>query len=165
MAGGAGLDFAGLLRQLRAAAWLTQEELAEAAGISTRAVSDLERGVNRTAHKDTARLLADALGLDGAAEDLFVAAARGRAPASEVLTAQQTSAGGTVAAAATRALPRDIASFTGRERELTRLLGTMDSLAAEGGVVGIHAIDGMAGVGKPTPKAEYIPVLRPYAWD
>ncbi len=43
------LSFAGLLRQLRTGARLTQEELAEAAGIRTRAVSDLERGVNRTA--------------------------------------------------------------------------------------------------------------------
>jgi transcriptional regulator with XRE-family HTH domain len=55
------LGFAGLLRQLRAEARLTQEELAEAASLSPRAVSDLERGTHRTAHKDTARLLADAL--------------------------------------------------------------------------------------------------------
>src|SRR5215475_10385188 len=48
------LEFAGLLRQLRAAAGLTQEELAEAAGLSPRSVSDLERGINRTARKDTA---------------------------------------------------------------------------------------------------------------
>ena len=150
MAGDAGLDFAGLLRQLRAAARLTQEELAEAAGISTRAVSDLERGVNRTAHKDTARLLVVALGLDGHAGERFVAAARGRAPASEVLTAQQASARGTVAAAATRTLPRDIASFIGREGELTRLFGVIDTTAAGSGVVGIYAIDGMAGIGKTT---------------
>ena len=58
-----GLEFAGLLRQLRAKARLTQEELAEAAGLSPRSVSDLERGIHRTAHKDTALLLADALGL------------------------------------------------------------------------------------------------------
>jgi transcriptional regulator with XRE-family HTH domain len=44
-----GFSFAGLLRQLRAEAKLTQEELAEAAGLSPRSVSDLERGVNRTA--------------------------------------------------------------------------------------------------------------------
>jgi transcriptional regulator with XRE-family HTH domain len=50
---------------------LTQEELAQAAGISTRAVSDLERGVNRTAHKDTARLLAAALGLREQAAELL----------------------------------------------------------------------------------------------
>ena len=49
-----GLGFAELLRQLRAEAGLTQEELAEAAGLSPRSVSDLERGIHRTAHKDTA---------------------------------------------------------------------------------------------------------------
>jgi WD40 repeat protein/transcriptional regulator with XRE-family HTH domain len=81
------LGFAGLLRQLRAEARLTQEELAEAAGISPRSVSDLERGVNRTARKDTAELLAGALGLAGPARAVFVAAARGRAPAAEVLAA------------------------------------------------------------------------------
>ena len=54
-----------LLRQLRAQARLTQEELAEAAGVSPRSVSDLERGINRTARKDTAELLAAALGLAG----------------------------------------------------------------------------------------------------
>ena len=59
------LSFAGLLRQLRAGAKLTQEELAAAAGVSARSVSNLERGVNRTAHKDTALLLAGALGLTG----------------------------------------------------------------------------------------------------
>ena len=57
------MSFAGLLRQLRAEALLTQEELAEAARLSPRSVSDLERGVNRTARKDTAVLLAGALGL------------------------------------------------------------------------------------------------------
>jgi len=46
------LSFAGLLRQLRAGARLTQEELAEAAGVSPRSVSHLERGLHATAHKD-----------------------------------------------------------------------------------------------------------------
>ena len=78
------LNFAGLLRQLRGEARLTQEELAEAAGLSPRSVSDLERGVNRTARKDTALLLAGALGLAGPVLVLFVAAARGRAPADGV---------------------------------------------------------------------------------
>src|SRR5215472_16484867 len=60
-AGQPALSFAGLLRRLRAEARLTQEELAEAAGLSPRSISDLERGVNLTARKDTALLLADAL--------------------------------------------------------------------------------------------------------
>jgi len=42
------LGFAELLRQLRAEARLTQEELAMAAGLSLRSVSDLERGINHT---------------------------------------------------------------------------------------------------------------------
>ena len=47
-------------------------------------------------------------------------------------------------AAATRTLPHDIASFIGREAELRQLADAVDA----GGVVGIHAIGGMAGIGK-----------------
>jgi tetratricopeptide (TPR) repeat protein/transcriptional regulator with XRE-family HTH domain len=142
-----GLRFAELLRQLRTEARLTQEELAEAAGLSPRSVSDLERGINRTARKDSAQLLADALQLSEDVRVLFIAAARGRAPAAEVLAARRAAA--VPSAAATRSLPRDIGGFTGREPELARLLGTLSD-AADGGLVGIHAIDGMAGIGKTT---------------
>ena len=96
------LGFAGLLRQLRAEARLTQEELAESAGLSPRSVSDLERGINRTARKDTALLLAGALGLAEPLVALFVAAARGRAPVAEVLAAMRAEA---AAAAAGRLAP------------------------------------------------------------
>ena len=144
-----GLSFAGLLRRLRAGARLTQEELAEAAGLSPRSVSDLERGVNRTARKDSALLLADALSLTGQARVLFVAAARGRAPAAEFLTAGDgATAPGAPQTAAMRTLPRDIGSFTGREAELARLLEVLASAAGERGAVGVCAIDGMAGAGK-----------------
>ncbi|HEY3951996.1 MAG TPA: tetratricopeptide repeat protein [Streptosporangiaceae bacterium] len=142
------LSFAGLLRRLRDDAQLTQEELAQAASLSPRSVSDLERGVNRTARRDTAVLLAGALGLTGPVRELFVTAARGRGPAVEVLAARSRVAPG--AAAATRTLPRDTVSFTGRERELVRLLEALTPKAAGGLVLGIHAIDGMAGVGKTT---------------
>jgi transcriptional regulator with XRE-family HTH domain len=147
-----GLSFAGLLRQFRAEARLTQEELAEAAGLSPRSVSDLERGINRTARKDTALLLADALDLTGEVRAAFVAAARGRAPAADVQAARTGLASGPPAtaggsAAATRTLPRDIGTFTGRDAELERLLGSPASAAAGGG---IHVIDGMAGSGKTT---------------
>src|SRR2546429_3465570 len=86
------LSFAGLLRRLRAGAKLTQEELAAAAGVSPRSVSNLERGINRTAHKDTAVLLAGALGLTGPTAELFVAAARGTVPAAQVLAAAEGAA-------------------------------------------------------------------------
>jgi tetratricopeptide (TPR) repeat protein/transcriptional regulator with XRE-family HTH domain len=80
-------DFAGLLRQLRAEAQLTQEELAAASGLSPRTVSNLERGINKTAHKETAVMLADAMDLTGPIRELFIAAARSRAGAADVLAA------------------------------------------------------------------------------
>ena len=133
------VEFAGLLRQLRVRAALTQEELAEAADLSPRSVSDLERGIHRTARKDTAELLAGALGLAEPTRALFVAAARGRGPAASVLTAGQGEATGAAAAAATRTLPGDIAAFTGRQAELAQLLGKINSLAADCGGSGMAA--------------------------
>ena len=64
------------LRQLRQAAALSQEELAERAGLSLRGISDLERGVRRAPHLTTVRLLADALALSPADRDALLAAAR-----------------------------------------------------------------------------------------
>lgn len=135
--------FAAILRRLRTNAGLTQEELAERAGVSARSVSDLERGVAGTARRDTARLLAEALKLPEDAREAFEATARGRAVVSPVDLAGPR--GG--AAAAYRALPRDISSFTGRGRELARLVSAVGATGS-GGVVDIHAIGGMAGVGK-----------------
>ena len=56
-------QFGVLLRQHRVAATLSQEALAERAGVSARAVSDLERGVKLRPHLETVRMLADALRL------------------------------------------------------------------------------------------------------
>jgi transcriptional regulator with XRE-family HTH domain len=145
-----GPGFAGLLRQLRAEAGLTQEELAEAARLSPRAVSDLERGIHRAAHRNTAGMLADALGLAEPVRALFVAAARGRGATADVLAARDGREPGACHAAGPRTLPRDIAAFTGRQAELAQLMGTLADMSASGGVVGIHAIGGMAGVGKTT---------------
>jgi tetratricopeptide (TPR) repeat protein/transcriptional regulator with XRE-family HTH domain len=130
------VTFAALLRKLRDQARMTQEELAEAAQLSPRSISDLERGIAATPRKDTIRLLADALGLAGPARAEFEAVARGRpVPAVPV----------TAGVAPMRTLPRDIASFTGRQQELQDLV---EAAAGSGSVVGIHAIGGMAGVGK-----------------
>ena len=115
-----GLSFAVLLRQLRTGAQLTQEELAEAASVSPRSVSDLERGINRTARRDTALLLADALGLAGAAREVFIAVARGQAPTAEMLAATRRTF-----AAGAAGLPRDGGSLTGGRAELWWLLGAV----------------------------------------
>lgn len=70
--------FSEVLKEYRLAAGLTQEELAERANLSTRAVSDLERGVRRTPQKETIGLLARALDLSSEQLARFTAAARGR---------------------------------------------------------------------------------------
>ena len=170
-----GLSFAALLRRLRAEAGLTQEELAEAASLSPRSVSDLERGINRTARKDTALLLADALGLAGPAREVFVAVARGQAPARELLLAP---AG--VAASFTRnqgelaSLLRavidspyrglaafseeDAALFFGRETAATQVLERL-SRHLEG--PGLVAVSGASGAGKSSLlRAGVLPRIR-----
>ena len=48
---------------------------------------------------------------------------------------------------ALRTLPRDTAAFTGRTRETGRLVAAVSETAPTG-VFGIHAVDGMAGIGK-----------------
>jgi transcriptional regulator with XRE-family HTH domain len=125
--GEAGPGFGGLLRQLRAEAHLTQEELAEAAQVSQRAVSDLERGINRTARKDTAVLLAGALNLAEPVRGLFVAAARGRAPAAGVLAAlqQQAQAASWAAAGGVHGFPAALTSFIGRAGPLREVAGLL----------------------------------------
>ena len=50
-------------------------------------------------------------------------------------------------AVALRTLPRDTAAFTGRTRDLDRLVTAVSETAASE-VIGIHAVDGMAGIGK-----------------
>jgi WD40 repeat protein/DNA-binding XRE family transcriptional regulator len=164
MAGQPELSFAGLLRQLRADARLTQEELAYAATVSPRSVSDLERGINRNPHKDTAALLAGALGLTGPAEELFVAAARGKAPAAQVLAV----AGGTgprpgvVTGSPYRGLAvfgeQDAGWFFGREAATSAVLDRMSRLLAG---TGLLVVSGASGAGKSSLlRAGVLPRIR-----
>jgi predicted ATPase/DNA-binding XRE family transcriptional regulator len=74
------MSLGALLKRYRAAAGLTQEDLAEQAEVSARTVSDVERGVRTRIYRDTAGRLAEALELDGAARTEFEKAARGRTP-------------------------------------------------------------------------------------
>ena len=69
-------SFGEILRRLRTSAALSQEELAERAGLSARGISDLERGARRAPHLETVRLLADALALSPADRETLLAAAR-----------------------------------------------------------------------------------------
>src|SRR2546429_8490937 len=61
--------FGGVLRARRLSRGLTQEELSRLAGVSVRAVRDIERGRVRRPRKDSVRRLAAAVGLDPTAPD------------------------------------------------------------------------------------------------
>ncbi len=88
------------LRRLRQAAQLSQEELAEKAGLSRRGIQDLERGARRLPHPSTVDRLAQALGLDPHDRAaLGVAKRRG------------------VPAPTPNNLPTPLTSFIGRQRE------------------------------------------------
>jgi len=152
-------DFADLLRGLRKEALLTQEELAEQAGLGLRTIQDLEGRRHRTAHKPTAERLADALTLTGQARTVFVRAAGGRVPAAEVLAARAAAtpaadpAGSGPAAPwpVPRELPADVAAFTGRAGELAELDSLLPAQAGPDGAPGpvvISAVSGTAGAGK-----------------
>ena len=110
-----------------------------------RSISDLERGIHITARIQTAELLAEALGLTGSDRVTFETAALGRPMTGGPAPPGQVPGG---VAAATRTLPRDVNSFTGRELELSRLLSAMTEHDRSGLVADIYAIGGMAGIGK-----------------
>ncbi|MBV9546791.1 MAG: XRE family transcriptional regulator [Chloroflexi bacterium] len=122
-------QLATLVRRYRIAAGLSQEALAERAGISVRGLSDLERGLSRTARLHTLARLADALGLAGAARAELLDTSQPSAP----------SAAGRTPAAGAAGLPIALTSFVGRRTELAeaqRLLGgtRLLSLVGPGGM-------------------------------
>src|SRR5438876_9375396 len=132
MAGEERQSFGALLRQHRVAASLTQEELAERAGLSGRGVQDLERGARRAPYPDTVQRLGAALDLSADARARLLAVARQARTRTDL---------GHTSHVRPPALPRPLTSFVGRERELdavVRLLRTKRLLT----------LVGTAGVGK-----------------
>jgi predicted ATPase/transcriptional regulator with XRE-family HTH domain len=111
-------EFGALLRRFRQSAGLSQEALAELAGVSTSAIGAYERGVHSAPHRDTVRMLVQALGLGDDERAEFELVAR-RKPRS-------TSAGKENARSGIEALPLETSSFVGREADceaVTELLG------------------------------------------
>jgi predicted ATPase/DNA-binding XRE family transcriptional regulator len=106
--------FGELLRELRTAAGLSQEELAERARLSPGAISALERGVRRAPQHQTLGLLAEALRLERPERDrIETAAANGRRRG-----VRGTSASGS---APPHNLPNVLTSFRGRTRDLAEV--------------------------------------------
>ncbi len=88
--------FGQLLRRHRLAAGLSQEALAERAGLSVRGLSDLERGARTTPRAETIGLLAEALGLSAADRAAFADAARRVPPPSVTLVSGRAERSGRV---------------------------------------------------------------------
>jgi transcriptional regulator with XRE-family HTH domain len=147
------IEYAELLRKLRAEAGLTQDELAAAAGVSPRTVSDLERGINLTPRRATAGLLADALRLTGDQREQFLAARRRPAATPDVVF---TDAGGTDddAEASNVVWIESAASgtFVSREEELGVVREAWSSAKAGRRVLSLIA--GEPGIGKTALTAE-----------
>ena len=75
-----GVSFGALLRRHRGAMGLTQERLAERAGLHAQEISKLERGILRSPHSSTVEFLARALKLDPQQKESFIVAACAQLP-------------------------------------------------------------------------------------
>jgi predicted ATPase/DNA-binding XRE family transcriptional regulator len=131
-------SFALVLRASRLDAGLTQAELAEAAGISLRSVSDLERGFSTRPRRDTVGMLANALGLkDQPRADFFAAARRW--------------IGGPEGRRVGVDPPRFHGAIIGRENEISTALAALASPDAR-----LLSLTGPGGVGKTRLAAEIV---------
>src|SRR5688500_8724521 len=122
------VPFGERLRRLRVAAGLSQEALAERAGLSAQAIGALETGKRRRPYPHTVAALADALGLS---ESERVALAEARVSAVSEATAQVPR------------LPLQLAALVGREEEVRAVVARLHA-----GKERLVTLTGPGGVGK-----------------
>ncbi|HEX5596097.1 MAG TPA: helix-turn-helix domain-containing protein, partial [Micromonosporaceae bacterium] len=139
--------FAVLLRRHRLHRQLTQEALAERAGISSRSVGEMERGRGRSPRPRTVEQLVTALELTGDEREEFIRAGRTlywdnrpgrRSPNSPPSFAVPSTI-------SPRQLPADLPDFVARDDEIAIL---RRALTPGGGGTKLAAISGPAGIGK-----------------
>jgi len=120
-------SFGALLRRLRKASGLSQEELAHRAGLTSNAVGTLERGERRRPYPHTVRALADALELEESERAEFIASIPSR---KRVAVAERT-------------LPIPPTPLIGREEDVLALEAVLRQ-----GEARLITITGAGGVGK-----------------
>src|SRR5258708_3358886 len=135
--------FGALLKHYRMAAGLTQEALAERANLSTRAISDLERGINRAPRYDTLNMLTSAMGLSAEQRASLFAAARPSLPREDAK------------AAPLHVLPLPPTALLGREHEVAHALGLLRARS-----VRLLTVTGPSGAGKTRLALEIAHDLR-----
>ena len=158
-------SFGHYLRQLRQAAGLTQEELAERAGLTADGIGVLERGARRRPQPHTVRALATALGLNDDERAALVAAVPGRGDAVVEAAAPATLRSPGVGQSG---LPASLTTLVGREGEIDAvlsLLGRPDvrllTLTGPGGVGKTRLAIAVAGLAEDFPDGVAFVALAP----
>ena len=124
--------FGAVLRGFRRRARLTQEELAERAGVSVRTIRSLESDRSSTPRLSSVRALAQALGLDAEERQRF-----------DRLAALDVEARRVVASTIGGSIPAPLSPLVGRDVEMSRLVEVV-----EGGTTRLVTLTGVAGIGK-----------------
>src|SRR5262249_9740578 len=126
--------FGEVLKRLRRAAGLTQEELAERAHLSRNAINALQRGARQTPRKDTVALLATALALSDEEHAALLAAARQRRRQSSAISPDPVPAPTVSATPSTLSPPADTPApnlplpptpLIGREQEIAQAMALL----------------------------------------
>ncbi|ROO86604.1 putative ATPase [Actinocorallia herbida] len=141
--------FAAHLRRFRQAAALSQEELAERAGLTAKAVGSLERGERRRPYPTTVRALADALGLADEDRRILAEAAQGGSPPPAPPEPRAAPVIGRTA------FPVPPTPILGRDRELAEVVALLRT-----GPARLVTVTGPGGVGKTRLAWEVAAALR-----
>jgi tetratricopeptide (TPR) repeat protein/transcriptional regulator with XRE-family HTH domain len=163
------VSFGVLLRRHRGNRGLTQEQLAERAGLHAQEISKLERDVVRSPRSTTVQSLADALKLGAQEEEAFAAAARGEGASAPLGQIEGSNAESILASMPTEVMPpcaplptgshMPLAPnplFVGRGDDLLQVATALrggDTTVALGQVV---ACTGLSGLGKTQLAVELV---------
>ncbi|CAN5854146.1 BTAD domain-containing putative transcriptional regulator [soil metagenome] len=148
-----------LLRRFRLAAGFSQEHLSEQSGVSVRAISDLERGQRASAHLETARLLAMALGLSDDDRRALLEAARPELR-EDVVVASHQRPPGLESSRWMQSLPVPPTSLIGRESVLAEIASLLKNEPGR-----VITLTGTGGVGKTRVAIEVARKIAPVFAD